>query len=156
MVVIVDTVANIVWVGYLFCAFKASFNFHQKPLVSHHAYYIKINLVHHFIFFEISINIIHNSCNQTYHISATYLINNIVNIILASFLYIRVIHYIQLFNHQFNKTYMESFIDNRIQLVIYLNNLQFILTDNLSYLDQLFHHNISFEYVIIVWHCGEL
>ena len=32
MVIIVDTVANIVWVGYLFCAFKASFNYYQKLL----------------------------------------------------------------------------------------------------------------------------
>ena len=157
MVVIVDILANIVWVGYLFCAFKASFNFYQKPLVIHHLYYIKINLVHHFIFFKIRINIIHNYCSQIYHISATHLINNIVNIMLAYFLYTRVIYYIQAFNHQFNKTYVELFnIDNHVQLVIHINNLQFILTDNLFYLDQPLHHSISFEYVIIVWHCGEL
>ena len=60
MVVIVDIVANIVWVGYLFCAFKASSNFYQKPLVSHHLYYIKINSVHHFRFIEISPNITYN------------------------------------------------------------------------------------------------
>ena len=156
MVVIVDIVANIVWVGYLFCAFKASFNFYQKPLVSHHLYYIKINLVHHFMFFKISINIIHNFCNPIHHISATHLINNIANITLAYFLYIKVIYRIQSLNHQFNKTYMELLINNHIQLVIYINNLPFIFTDNLFYIDQPLHHSISFEYLIIVWHCGEL
>ena len=49
-----------------------------------------------------------------------------------------------------------SNIYNHIQIVIYTNNLQFILTDYIFYLDQPLHHSISFEYVIIVWHCGEL
>ena len=157
MAVIVDIVANIVWAGYLFCAFKASFNFYQKPLVIHHLYYIKIDSVHHFIFFKISINIIHNFCKQIYHFSTTHLINNVVNIILAYFLYTRIIYYIQSINHQFNKTYVELFnINNQVQLVIHINNLQFILTDIHFYLDQPLHHSISFECVIIVWHCGEL
>ena len=82
MVVIVDIVANIVWVGYLFCAFKASFNFYQKPLDIHHLYYIKINSAY-FIFMETNIYIIHNFCHSTFHISATHLISDIVNIILA-------------------------------------------------------------------------
>ena len=49
MVVIVDIVANIVWVGYLFCAFKASFNFYQKHLDIHHIYYNKITIIYNII-----------------------------------------------------------------------------------------------------------
>ena len=56
MVVIVDMIANIVWVGYPFCAFKASFNFYPKLLVSHHLYNIKINLVHYLSLSEISLS----------------------------------------------------------------------------------------------------
>ena len=61
MVVIVDIMANIVWVGYLFCAFKASFNFYQKPLVSHHLYHIKINLAYLFLVIKNISTIIYNS-----------------------------------------------------------------------------------------------
>ena len=61
MVVIVDIMANIVWVGYLFCAFKASFNYYQKSLVSHHLYHIKINLAQLFLVIKNSYTIIYNS-----------------------------------------------------------------------------------------------
>ena len=48
MVVIVDILANSVWVGYLFYAFKASSNSYQKLLASHHIYYIKLILAYLF------------------------------------------------------------------------------------------------------------
>ena len=61
MVVIVDILANSVWVGYLFYAFKASFNYYQKLLVSHHIYYIKLNLAYLFMVNKNLYAIIHSS-----------------------------------------------------------------------------------------------
>ena len=60
MVVIVDTLANSVWVGYLFYAFKASFNSYRKLLVSHHIYYIKLNLAYLFVVIKSLYAIIHS------------------------------------------------------------------------------------------------
>ena len=151
MVVIVDIMANIVWVGYLFCAFKASFNFYQKPLVSHHFCYIKINLAYLFLTIKNISIIIYNSCHQTYLIMAICIINNTGIIIFAYSLYYRVIYYIQSFNYQ------QFSINHLAQLVTYICYLQIIIKNNLLYLHQPLHHCISFEYVFIVWHhCGEL
>ena len=60
MVDIVDSIFNIVWVGYLFCAFKASFNYYQKPLDIHHIYHIKISPAYYMTLFRNSINFIYN------------------------------------------------------------------------------------------------
>ena len=61
MVVIVDILANSVWVGYLFYAFKASFNYYQKLWVSHHIYYNKLNLAYLYKSIKNSYVIIHSS-----------------------------------------------------------------------------------------------
>ena len=48
-------------------------------------------------------------------------------------------------------------INYLIQIIIYIYHLPFIIKNNLLYLYQPFHHCISFEFVLIVWHhCGEL
>ena len=58
-------------------------------------------------------------------------------VILAYLINTRIIYNIQPLNHQLYKTFAESFnIYNHIQLVIYINNLQFIFTDYIFYLDQ--------------------
>ena len=110
MVVIVDILANSVWVGYLFYAFKASFNYYQKLLVSHHIYYIKLNLAYTFMFIESLYTIIHSSSHQIDYIMATYIINNPVIFTLIYNHYIDIL-YIQPFNYQFNKTLMKILIN---------------------------------------------
>ena len=132
MVVIVDIVANIVWVGYLFCAFKASFNYYQKLLDIHHHCYINIITDYNIIFEQ------HHILVQHY---LNYL-NNIQN------------NYYQLpLIYHFNMIYLEIInIYCHIKLFIYSDNLQFIITDYILYLIQPFYHSIISEYVNIIWH----
>ena len=128
MVDIVDNIFNIVWVGYLFYAFKASSNYYQKLLDIHHNYYIKINLVYYMIFFRNSINFIYN-----------------------------IIHYHRSYIYILNMSHLDTVnIYHHIQPVISIDNLLLINTDNISYLHQTLLYNISFEYTNIFWHRREL
>ena len=86
-----------------------------------------------------------------------YTINNIV---IITFIYKHRIDisYNLSINYQFNEISMKAFIFNHLALsIIYIYYPQFTIKNNISYLYQPFHHCISFEFVLIVWHhCGEL
>ena len=88
---------------------------------------------------------------------ATYIINNIVIITFIYKYYINI-SYILSLNYQLNEIPVKPFIINYLtQLIIYIHHLQFIIKNDLFYMHQPFHHCISFEFVLIVWHhCGEL
>ena len=154
MVDIVDSMFNIAWVGYLFCAFKASFNFYQKLLDIHHIYYIKINLAMlHDLLRDHSINFITTtSVHQTYYIQVLHSFNYLIDIINLGYLTtISLIYYHQTSIYHLIMIYLDAVnIYYHIQPVIYINNLQFIITDYIFYLHQTLLYSISFEYINIV------
>ena len=158
MVVIVDNIFNIVWVGYLFCAFKASFNYYQKPLDNHHIYYIKINLTYHMIFYRDIINFIYRVILRIRHLQILYLPEHLSYIYDIAYLTtINIIYNHQSFIYIFYMIYMDTVnIDYHIQPVIYTDNLLFIDVDSIFYMHQPLLYSALFEYVNIVWHCGGL
>ena len=136
MVDIVDSIFNIVWVGYLFCAFKASFNYFQKPLGSHHIYNIKINLAYYMILIRNSIHFFYNIIHYTYYLQMSHLSNYLIYTV--DFIYLtttNIIYYIQSLIHILNMIYMDTVnVYYHIQPVIYPNNSPLITTDNIFYL----------------------
>ena len=158
MVVIVDILANIVWVGYVFCAFKASFQLlpealcHSSPLLHQDQLSPPLHILqdqhqHHPQLLQSDLPHLSYSPHQQYLSTSSLLTSYTPESSTTS-------------NHSTTSSTRPMWCCSTSTTMSSLSSTSTTYSSSSQTtsftLDQPLHHSISFEYVIIVWHCGEL